>query len=63
MTYTTLEQHPVRSVSGVQLVRVVILVDAESDIPEPHNDWNPGSICMIANTHNFKVLNLEREWV
>jgi len=63
MTYTILEQHPVRFVSGVQIVRVVILVDAESDIPEPLNDWNPGSICMIANTHNFKVLNLEREWV
>lgn len=63
MTYTPLEQHPVRFVSGVQLVRVVILVDTEADIPEPHNDWNPGSICMIANTHNFKVLNLEREWV
>ena len=63
MTYTILEQHPVRFVSGVQIVRVVILVDAESDIPEPHDDWYSGSICMIANTHGYKILNMEREWV
>lgn len=42
---------------------VTIVVDKETDIPEPPKDeWAPGSMCQIAGTHQYKVLNNERKW-
>lgn len=49
--------------NGKVLQRVVILADTADDLPEPDASWAVGSICMIAETHKYKVLNSEREWV
>ena len=49
--------------SGKVLQRVVIQVDTSDDVPEADASWDVGSICMIAATHGYKVLNSEREWV
>ena len=49
--------------NGKVLQRVVILADTADDVPEADESWAVGSICMIAATHKYKVLNGEREWV
>lgn len=42
---------------------VVILVTSESDIPQDiPAEWEPGSLCVIANSHTFKWLTKERAW-
>ena len=43
--------------------RVTIQVDTANDLPTPQNNWAPGSICIIAATHTYKVLNEQGEWV
>ncbi len=60
--YTMMESTPTRIQNGDPLNRVTILVDTADDIPEPHDGWDAGSMCMIADTHTYKVLNNEREW-
>jgi len=42
---------------------VTIQVDTAADIPEARESWSAGSMCMIADTHTYKVLNSEGEWV
>ena len=49
--------------NGKVLQRVAIQVDTSDDVPEADESWDVGSICMIAATHGYKVLNSEREWV
>jgi len=61
--YTIMESSMTRYSEGVQMSRVVIMVDAATDIPEPHVDWDSGSMCMVAEDHSYKILNNEREWV
>jgi len=48
--------------NGEPLHRTIIIVDTEDDIPAPLDGWDVGSMCMIADTHTYKVLNNEREW-
>lgn len=60
--YTMMESTPTRIQNGDPLNRVTILVDTADDIPEPHDEWDAGSMCMVAADHTFKVLNNEREW-
>ena len=43
--------------------RVTIQVDTTADIPEPPDYYAAGSICIIAATHTYKVLNEQGEWV
>lgn len=49
--------------NGKVLQRVVILVDTADDLPEADVSWDAGSYAVIAETHKYKVLNSEREWV
>ena len=49
--------------NGKVLQRVVILVDTADDLPEPDASWDAGSYAVIAETHNYKLRNSEREWV
>ena len=60
--YTIIEFTTTRFVDGKFMSRVTILVDTSAEIPTPDEAWEPGSICMIADTHTCKVLNNEREW-
>lgn len=61
--YTIMESSMTRYSDGVQMSRVVIMVDAATDIPEPNDAWDSGSMCLVAEDHSYKILNNEREWV
>lgn len=61
--YTIIEQKGAAEVGSVSKLMVFILADTASDIPTVKDAWAVGSICMIAETHKYKVLNSEREWV
>ena len=61
--YTLIEQKYVRFEQGSPVYLVTIQVDTAADIPDPRDSWSAGSMCMIADTHTYKVLNSEREWV
>lgn len=61
--YTIMESSMTRYSEGVQMSRVVIMVDAATDIPEPNDAWDSGSMCLVAEDHSYKILNNEREWV
>ncbi len=63
MGYSIIEKSRVKFEDGTFYARVTILVDTESAIPAPEDNWVAGSMCMIADTHTYKVLNNEREWV
>ena len=60
--YTIMESSMTRYSEGVQMSRVVIMVDAATDIPEPNDAWDSGSMCLVAEDHSYKILNNEREW-
>lgn len=63
MSYHIISQEcSVYDQNGEPLHKTVILVDTGADIPEPLDSWAIGSMCMIAETHTYKVLNNEREW-
>ena len=61
--YTIIDQVFVRLRDADRLYQVSILVDTAADVPEPLAPWEPGSMCLVAADHSFKVLNNEREWV
>lgn len=61
--YTIIDQNFVMLRGSERVYRVSILVDTAADIPEPLATWEPGSMCLVAADHTFKVLNNEREWV
>ena len=48
---------------GASIIRVVILCDNSSDVPEPLKNWDTGSICRVANERKTLILNNAREWV
>lgn len=48
---------------GMSIIRVVILCDNSSDVPEPLKNWDTGSICRVANERKTFILNNAREWV
>jgi hypothetical protein len=45
------------------LFRVDVVVDTESDIPSPQDNWSAGSMVLIADSKDIKVLNNQREWI
>lgn len=49
--------------NGKALQKVVILVDTAEDLPEADACWDAGSLAIVADTHRYKILNGEREWV
>lgn len=60
--YTVIEDD-IRYIGDIKRNRIMIQVDTAGDVPDPDESWDTGSICMIAETHAYKVLNSEREWV
>lgn len=48
--------------NGRSMFIVHLVADTEEDIPEPQEDWLPGSIVQIADPHGYRVLNHEGEW-
>lgn len=63
MTYTEIDHEVTERENGVSICRVTIQVDTAADIPEAEPHWAVGSMCIIADTHTYKRLNSEREWV
>lgn len=61
--FTIMESSMTRYSEGLQMSHVVILADTAADIPEPHDSWDSGSMCLVAEDHSYKILNNEREWV
>lgn len=61
--YTVIEQRFIRYEQGQPVYLMTIMVDTAADLPQPRAAWSPGSMCMVADTHSYKVLNSEREWV
>lgn len=49
--------------NGKALQKVVIQVDTAEDLPEADAGWDAGSLAIVADTHRYKILNGEREWV
>jgi hypothetical protein len=47
---------------GNAVIRVDIVVDKESDIPTPETNWSAGSMALITETKEFKVLTNGGEW-
>ena len=62
MSYTLMDSTFIRYDGETSRLRVTIMVDTESKIPQPKPEWAVGSICVIADTHTYKILNNEREW-
>lgn len=63
MSYKVIDQEcSLYDHNGEPVHKTVIMVDTESDIPDPIDEWMEGSICMVADTHKYKILNGEREW-
>ena len=60
---TILESVFCRYADGVPIHRVTIQVDTANDLPTPQNNWEPGSICIIAADHSYKRLTEQGEWV
>lgn len=60
--YTFIDGAQTSDSTGEKKKIVTISVSTENDIPEPEEDWACGSICLIANTHSYKMLNSEGEW-
>lgn len=61
--YTLIEQRFVRYEQGLPVFIVTIQVDTADGIPDPRESWSAGSMCMIADTHTYKLLNSEGDWV
>jgi hypothetical protein len=62
MGYSIIETSRVKFEDGTFYARVTILVDTESAIPAPEDNWAAGSMCMIADTHDFKILDNQGVW-
>ncbi len=44
-------------------LRVDIVCDTETDLPQPHEKWTMGSTAWIIDMAKLKVLNSEGVWV
>lgn len=60
--YTELERKYHSIKNGVCQFIMTIFVDKEEDVPEPKENWMPGSVCQISNPHKYLTLNHEGEW-
>lgn len=68
--YTITSGETIRNEDGKKLFLVTLIADTEADIPteshpegRPDVEWAPGSMCMIADGHQCKILNHNGEWV
>lgn len=44
------------------MYRVDIVVDTADDLPVPLDFWTAGSMALIADTQEIKILNNNKEW-
>lgn len=51
------------TLNGTSKFYVEITVDTETDLPTAEESWAAGSLALIADTHEIKILNHAGEWV
>lgn len=61
--YKIIDSEFIKAEKNMDIIRVVILCDTSSDVPEPLKNWDTGSFCRIANERKTLILNNAREWV
>ena len=61
--YKIIDSEFIKAEKNMDIIRVVILCDTSSDVPQPMKNWDTGSICRIANERKTLILNNAREWV
>ncbi|MDY4414655.1 MAG: hypothetical protein SPE43_09885 [Ruminococcus sp.] len=61
--YKIIDSEFIKAEKNMDIIRVVILCDNSSDVPEPLKNWDIGSICRVANERKTFILNNAREWV
>lgn len=61
--YKIIDSEFIKAEKNMDIIRVVILCDNSSDVPEPLKNWDTGSICRVANERKTLILNNAREWV
>lgn len=47
---------------GRSMFVVHLIADTAADIPEPQENWLPGSTVQIADPHGYRVLDHEGVW-
>jgi hypothetical protein len=60
--YTIINSEFIKWDEEIQKFRVDIVVDSESDIPEPKDKWYVGSTVFITETHTIRILNNKGAW-
>ncbi len=48
--------------NGISMFIVHLVADTEEYIPEPQENWLPGSTVQIAEPHGYRVLNHDGVW-
>ena len=61
--YKIIDSEFIKAEKNMDIIRVVILCDTSTDVPEPLKNWDTGSICRIANERKTLILNNARRWV
>lgn len=61
--YTIINSEFMGFQGDLSIQRVDLIVDTESDIPQPKPHWSVGSMVLIADSQGIKILNNKREWV
>ena len=65
--YTILNSKFIKSEDNKSIQRVEIVCDTEADLPTPEEinseGFTVGSLAMITDTHEIKILNHAGEWV
>ena len=65
--YTILNSKFIKFEGNKSIQRVEIVCDTESDLPTPEEidseGFTVGSLAMITDTHEIKILNHAGEWV
>ena len=61
--YKIIDSEFIKAEKNMDIIRVVILCDNSSDVPEPLKNWDTGSICRVANERKTLILNNARRWV
>ena len=66
--YTIISSKVIKTDKGIELTRrVEIVCDTEAELPTPEEidseGFTVGSLAMITDTHEIKILNHAGEWV
>lgn len=61
--YKIIDSEFIKAEKNMDIIRVVILCDTSTDVPEPLKNWDTGSFCRIANERKTLILNNAREWI